>query len=101
VRRWPPSAAQTARAVLPHAAFTKTHELRCKEKQTPSGPFLRGFGATQADVGLQRQFHLTEKVALRFPSELFNIFNHPNFGPPTNSLTSPPSAIQRRCWRTF
>ena len=23
VRRWPPSAAQTARAVLPHAAFTK------------------------------------------------------------------------------
>jgi hypothetical protein len=23
--RWPPSAAQTARAVFPHAAFTKTH----------------------------------------------------------------------------
>jgi hypothetical protein len=50
---------------------------------------LRGFGATQADVGLQRQFHLTEKVGLRFRSEFFNIFNHPNFGNPNNSLTSP------------
>jgi hypothetical protein len=50
---------------------------------------LRGFGATQADVALQRQFHLTEKLGLRFRSEFFNIFNHPNFGPPNNSLTSP------------
>jgi Carboxypeptidase regulatory-like domain/TonB dependent receptor len=50
---------------------------------------LRGFGATQADVALQRQFHLNEKVNLRFRSEFFNIFNHPNFGPPNNSLTSP------------
>jgi len=50
---------------------------------------LRGFGATQADVGLQRQFHLTEKMGLRFRSEFFNIFNHPNFGNPNNSLTSP------------
>jgi len=50
---------------------------------------LRGFGATQADVALQRQFHLTEKMGLRFRSEFFNIFNHPNFGNPNNSLTSP------------
>jgi hypothetical protein len=50
---------------------------------------LRGFGATQADVALQRQFHLTEKVELRFRTEFFNIFNHPNFGNPNNSLTDP------------
>ena len=50
---------------------------------------LRGFGAWQADVGLQRQFHLTERVGLRFRAEFFNIFNHPNFGSPTNVLTSP------------
>jgi hypothetical protein len=50
---------------------------------------LRGFGAWQADVGLQRQFHLTESLALRFRAEFFNIFNHPNFGSPMNLLTSP------------
>jgi len=32
---------------------------------------LRGFGATQADIALQRQFHLTEKLGLRFPLRVF------------------------------
>jgi len=50
---------------------------------------LRGFGATQADVAFQRQFRFTERLNLRFRAEFFNIFNHPNFGPPTNTLTSP------------
>ena len=50
---------------------------------------LRGFGATQADLALQRQFHLTERLGLHFRSEIFNISNHPNFGDPNNSLTSP------------
>src|ERR1700733_4348709 len=50
---------------------------------------LRGFGAWQADVAFQRQFQLTEKVALRFRGEFFNLFNHPNFGPPDNNLTDP------------
>ena len=50
---------------------------------------LRAFGASQVDFALQRQFKLTERVALSFRSEFFNIFNHPNFGSPTNDLTSP------------
>jgi len=50
---------------------------------------LRGFGAFQADVAIQRQFRLTEYLGLRFRAEFFNIFNHPNFGPPNNNLTSP------------
>jgi hypothetical protein len=50
---------------------------------------LRGFDATQADIGVQRQFRITEKVGLRFRAEFFNIFNHPNFGNPTTVLTSP------------
>ena len=44
---------------------------------------LRGFGATQADVAFQRRFRLTERLNLRLRAEFFNIFNHPNFGPPT------------------
>jgi hypothetical protein len=50
---------------------------------------LRGFDATQADLGLQRAFRITEKTALRLRGEFFNVLNHPNFGSPTNSLTSP------------
>jgi hypothetical protein len=50
---------------------------------------LRGFGATQADVAFQRQFHLTEQLRLLFRSEFFNVFNHPNFGSPNNNLTDP------------
>jgi hypothetical protein len=49
---------------------------------------LRGFGAWQADLALQRQFHLTERIALRFRAEFFNVFNHPNFGSPNNILTN-------------
>jgi len=50
---------------------------------------LRGFGATQADVAFQRQFPLKEHLNLSFRAEFFNIFNHPNFGPPNNSLPGP------------
>jgi hypothetical protein len=48
---------------------------------------LRGFGAAQADVAFQRQFHFTEKLVLRFRGEFFNLFNHPNFGPPDDNIT--------------
>ncbi|HVM75738.1 MAG TPA: TonB-dependent receptor [Candidatus Saccharimonadales bacterium] len=64
---------------------------------TPTGPVqgnlgrnaLRGFGATQIDLTLRRQFRLRERLSLQARADFFNLFNHPNFGPPTNYLTSP------------
>jgi hypothetical protein len=50
---------------------------------------LRGFGATEVDLTLRRQFKLHERLTLQARADLFNIFNHPNFGPPTNYLSSP------------
>ena len=50
---------------------------------------LRGFGATQVDLTLRRQFKLQERLSLQARADLFNIFNHPNFGPPINYLSSP------------
>ncbi len=50
---------------------------------------LRGFGATQVDLTLRRQFKLWERLALQARADFFNIFNHPNFGPPINYLSSP------------
>jgi hypothetical protein len=49
---------------------------------------LRGFGAVQVDLAIQRRFPLTGKCGIRFRTEFFNILNHPNFGPPVSDLSS-------------
>jgi hypothetical protein len=48
---------------------------------------LRGFGATQWDITLRRQFRFTERVSLQFRGDFFNILNHPIFGSPINYLS--------------
>jgi outer membrane receptor protein involved in Fe transport len=50
---------------------------------------LRGFGATEVDLTLRKQFKLRERLALQARADFFNIFNHPNFGPSTNYMSSP------------
>jgi hypothetical protein len=50
---------------------------------------LRGFGATDVDLTVRRQFRIHERLALQARADLFNIFNHPNFGPPINYMSSP------------
>jgi hypothetical protein len=49
--------------------------------------FVRGFGATQVNVALRREFPLHDRVALQFRAEAFNVFNHPNFGLVDPTLT--------------
>lgn len=49
---------------------------------------LRGFGASQADIALQREFRPTEHVTVRLRVECFNVFNQANFGSPDNDLTT-------------
>jgi hypothetical protein len=51
--------------------------------------FLRGFGATQWDFAVHRDFPIHESLKLQFRAELFNVFNHPNFGQPNNSFFNP------------
>ena len=50
---------------------------------------LRGFGATEVDLTLRRQFKLRERLSLQARADFFNLFNHPNFGSPINYLSSP------------
>ena len=47
---------------------------------------LRGFGATQWDFAVHREFVIHESLKLQFRAELFNVLNHPNFGPPDGNL---------------
>lgn len=49
---------------------------------------LRGFGVSQFDLGLRRQFDLNERFKLQLKVELFNLFNHPNFANPVNVLSN-------------
>src|SRR5581483_1030942 len=50
---------------------------------------LRGLPRWQLDWAMGRDFTLTEALKLQFKGELFNIFNHPQFGPPSGDFTVP------------
>jgi len=48
---------------------------------------FRLFGAWQVDFALRREFNLGERVRLQLKGELFNAFNHPNFGAVNTGLS--------------
>jgi hypothetical protein len=54
---------------------------------------LRGFGATQWDFAVHREFSIHESLKLQFRAEMFNVLNHPNFGPPVGDLGYPVLAL--------
>jgi hypothetical protein len=66
---------------LNKAAFSRPTTL---QEGTLGRNTIRGFGATQFDLSLQRKFGLTERVSLQFRTDAFNAFNHPNFTSPGN-----------------
>ena len=49
---------------------------------------LRAFGATQWDFAAYCDFPLREALKLQFRAEMFNVLNHPNFGPPVNDIAN-------------
>jgi hypothetical protein len=50
---------------------------------------LRAFGAAQWDCAVHRDFPIHEGIKLQFRAEMFNILNHPNFGPPVADIIQP------------
>jgi hypothetical protein len=50
---------------------------------------VRGFGVIQWDFAMHRDFPIGDRLKLQFRAELFNVLNHPNFGPPVGDLGSP------------
>src|SRR6516162_2143421 len=51
---------------------------------------LRGPNFFWSDFYITKWFPLSERVKLRFDAQFFNLFNHPNFGLPSNVLAGTP-----------
>jgi hypothetical protein len=50
---------------------------------------IMGFGMSQIDLALRRDWRFAEKRTLQFRAEAFNLFNQVNFGDPVRFLSNP------------
>ena len=50
---------------------------------------ISGFGMSQLDLALSREFKISDRMGLELRVEAFNAFNHPNFADPEKFLDSP------------
>ena len=57
---------------------------------------LRGFGMTQWDFAVHRDFPIHENIKLQFRAEMFNVLNHPNFGQPDGVLSDPTFGVSQQ-----
>ena len=54
---------------------------------------LRGPDFAWSDFYITKWFPLTEQLKMRFDVQFFNVFNHPNFGLPSNVYAGIPGKI--------
>jgi len=45
------------------------------------------------DFSINRNFLITERTRLQFRGEFFNLFNHPNFGPPDGNINNATAGV--------
>ena len=50
---------------------------------------LRGPGFWQADFSIFKMTKIGERTSVQFRFEMFNLFNHPNLGPPNSNISYP------------
>jgi len=54
--------------------------------------FLHGPGLNNTDISLIKSTMITERVALDFRVEFFNVFNHPQFNNPNGDINAGPAS---------
>jgi Carboxypeptidase regulatory-like domain/TonB-dependent Receptor Plug Domain len=88
---WPNRIAQ---GTLPHptpSAWFNTHAFVAPPPNTygnSARSVLYGPGEANADLSLQRTFHIHESINLAIRGDAFNAFNHPNFLNPNSAIGS-------------
>ncbi|SRR5579884_403605 len=50
---------------------------------------VRAYPLQELDLSLQRDFPFTERIRLRVQADMFNVVNHPSFGPENSTLNNP------------
>jgi len=79
--------------LTPPAGRTVAQWINPAAFATPAGEFgtaprdlFRGPGTWQIDFGASKSIQLSERARLEFRAEFFNIFNHPQLGPPQSTF---------------
>ena len=97
----PVTAAQAAAAGCVAPTATNAKGAFCTPlplgSQTISGNLgrnsVRAFALQELDFSLQRDFPIRESVRLRVQADMFNVFNHPSFGPENGTINNPAYGI--------
>ena len=55
---------------------------------------IPGFGLTEIDMSIARNFSLTERLKLQFRTDAFNLLNHPNFSNPSGFIGVGPAFLE-------
>jgi hypothetical protein len=81
----PPCGATTDEASLTAACDFSETGYTGAARNSFRGPFQ-----TRFDFGVLKNFKLTERIAMRFDAQFFNLFNHPSFDAPSNNISLNP-----------
>ena len=88
---WVADPAAPGRKILNAAAF---HVPPAGPQGTEGRNDIVGFPLAQADFSVARKFSLSERLALQFRADAFNVFNHPNFSNPQAIIPYGPLELQ-------
>lgn len=84
-----PSNQRTPQRWFDTSAFQRFTTAQAPVHGTAGRNIVFSDGVVNFDAGLAKQFRFTERTSLEFRWEVFNVFNHPNFGVPDNDFNSP------------
>ena len=73
------------------AAFSLPSTIR---QGTEGRNDIAGFGLTQVDLSIGRKISMTDRLALQFRVDAFNILNHPNFTNPLGLIEFGPNFLE-------